>query len=52
MAGLKKEYKLSQSIRGNAQVLYNLFDPQYKSPYTNRINVRMGVEFSLRAKKH
>jgi hypothetical protein len=52
MAGLKKEYKLSQSIRGNAQVLYNLFDPQYKSPYTNRINVRIGVEFSLRAKKH
>ena len=47
MAGMKKEYKLSKSIKGNAQILYNLFDPDHKSPYLDRLNMRMGVEYSI-----
>jgi hypothetical protein len=48
MAGLKKEYRISKSLRGNAHVLYNLFDPHYKSPYTDRLNVRMGIEYHIK----
>ena len=47
MAGLKKEYEISKSLRGNAQVLYNMFDPEHRSPYLDRLNVRMGVEYSI-----
>lgn len=51
MAGLKKEYRISKSLRGNAQVLYNLFNPHYKSPYTDRLNVRIGIEYKIPKKK-
>ncbi|HRK55689.1 MAG TPA: hypothetical protein PK185_17370 [Cyclobacteriaceae bacterium] len=51
MAGLKKEYRISKSLRGNAQVLYNLFNPHYKSPYTDRLNMRIGVEYKIPKKK-
>ena len=51
MAGLKKEYRISKSLRGNAQVLYNLFNPHYKSPYTDRLNMRIGVVYVIPAKK-
>jgi hypothetical protein len=51
MAGLKKEYRISKSLRGNAQVLYNLFNPHYKSPYTDRLNMRIGVEYAIPKKK-
>jgi hypothetical protein len=47
MAGLKKEYRISKTLRGNAQVLYNLFNPHYKSPYTDRLNIRIGVEYVI-----
>ena len=52
MAGLKKEYKISKSLRGNAQVLYNLFNPHYKSPYTDRLNMRIGIEYKIQKKKN
>lgn len=48
MVGLKREYKISKSLRGNAQILYNLFDPHHKSPYVDRMNMRMGIEILLR----
>lgn len=51
MAGLKKEYRISKSLRGNAQVLYNLFNPHYKSPYTDRLNMRIGIEYKISKKK-
>jgi len=51
MAGLKKEYRISKSLRGNAQVLYNLFNPHYKSPYTDRLNMRIGIEYKIPKKK-
>ncbi len=47
MVGMKKDYKISKSLRGNAQILYNMFDPQYKSPYTERLNMRLGLEYSI-----
>jgi hypothetical protein len=50
MAGIKKEYRLSESLRGNMQVLYNVFDPHHKSPYIDRLNVRMGVEYIIKRK--
>jgi hypothetical protein len=49
-SGLKQEYRISKTLRGNVQVMYNLFDPHHKSPYTNRLNVRMGFEFVLKKK--
>jgi hypothetical protein len=51
MAGIKKEYRISKSLRGNAQVLFNLFDPYYKSPYTDKLNMRTGVEYRIPKKK-
>lgn len=51
MAGIKKEYKISKSLQGNAQLLYNLFNPHYKSPYTDRLNMRIGIEYKISKKK-
>lgn len=51
MAGMKKEYRISKSFRGNAQVLYNLFNPHYKSPYTESLNMRIGIEYKIPKKK-
>ena len=44
-------YRISKSLRGNAQVLYNLFAPNYKSPYTDRLNMRIGLEYKIPRKK-
>lgn len=51
-SGLKQEYRISKGLKGNAQVMYNLFDPHHKSPYTNRLNIRMGFEFIIKKKKN
>lgn len=48
--GVKQEYRISRGLKGNVQVMYSLFDPHHKSPYTNRLNVRMGFEFILKNK--
>ena len=48
--GIKQEYRITKNLRGNAQVMYNLFDPEYKSPYADRINVRMGFEYAIKKK--
>jgi hypothetical protein len=52
MIGLKKEYRISSKLRGNAQVLYNLYNPDYKSPYVERWNFRIGFEMHLNKKAH
>jgi hypothetical protein len=47
--GIKKEYKISKTIRGNIQVMYNFHDRFLKtSPYADRLNVRMGFEFLMK----
>ena len=49
--GIKKEYHLSKTIRGNIQMLYNFHDRFYKtSPYGDRLIVRMGFEFPMKKK--
>lgn len=49
--GLKKEYKFWGSVKGNAQLLYNLYDDHNNSPYADRLIVRMGFEFPLKKKE-
>jgi RHS repeat-associated protein len=49
--GIKKEYKLSKTLRGNIQMMYNFHDRFFKtSPYADRLNVRMGFEFLMKKK--
>ncbi|QOI98557.1 MAG: hypothetical protein HRU69_14175 [Flammeovirgaceae bacterium] len=52
MVGTKTSYNITKSIKGNAQVLYNLYDPDHQSPYGDRLNVRMGVEYVIKLKKN
>lgn len=51
MAGLKKDFSFSPHVLGNVQFMYNLYDPDQKSPYLKRLNVRFGFEFPLKAKR-
>ncbi len=46
--GIKKEYDFVKSVKGNFEILYNLYDDHGKSPYTHRINVRFGFLFPLK----
>lgn len=48
MGGIRKEYRITRSLRGNLRILYNLYDPDYKSPYGDRLVVRMGMNVMLR----
>ncbi len=50
MTGLKKEYRLTKKMKGTAYLLYNIFDPNHKSPYVDRLNARFGVEYKIRKK--
>jgi hypothetical protein len=47
-AGIKKDFQFSRRCKANVQTLYNVYNPEKKSPYTNRFNIRMGFEWSLR----
>ena len=49
-AGLKKSFALSKAMKGNVQILYNLYNPQKRSPYMSRLNIRMGFEFPINKK--
>jgi hypothetical protein len=51
LAGMKKEYKIYKRLKGTALVLYNFYNPQYKSPYGDRLNIRFGFEYSIKEKK-
>ena len=48
--GIKKDFGVMKFIRGNTEVMYNLYDPQNKSPYTDRLVVRFGFEFPMKKK--
>ena len=49
--GIKKEYKFIKSVKGTAMVMLRLFNPQYKSPYADVVNVRFGFEFPMKKSK-
>lgn len=51
MVGLKKEYSFVKSIRGTVMLLYNIYDPDHRSPYGDKLNVRFGFEFPMK-KRH
>ncbi len=51
MAGVRKDFSFGKHVMGNVQFMYNLYDPERKSPYLKRLNVRFGFEFPLKAKK-
>ncbi len=49
-AGIKKDYQFMKGVRGNFQLLYNIYVDHDNSPYQERLNVRMGFEFQLKKK--
>jgi hypothetical protein len=49
--GIQKDYTFYKNIRGNVQMLYNVYDDHGNSPYVDKFNVRMGWEFPMRKKK-
>lgn len=51
MAGLKKDYRILEGVKGTAMLLYNLYDPRHRSPYGDKLNVRFGFEFSLKKRE-
>lgn len=50
MAGLKKEYRFFKNVKGTVFILYNLYDPDRRSPYADRLNMRFGFEFPMKKK--
>jgi hypothetical protein len=51
-AGIKKDYRLFKGARGNVQLLYNLYDDHDRSPYPDRLVMRVGMEFGIQGKRH
>ena len=51
MTGIKKEYKIYKNLKGTALIQYNLFNRYYKAPYVDRLNSRIGFEYTLKKKK-
>ena len=50
-AGVRKEYRISRTIKGTAMVMARLFDPNHKSPYADVLNARVGIEIKLDKRK-
>jgi hypothetical protein len=48
--GIKKEYTVYKKIKGNTEVLYNVFDPDGLSPYGDRLSIRFGFDFPMKKK--
>lgn len=48
--GIKKDFTVYKNIKGNTEVLYNLYDKDGMSPYGDRLAVRFGFEFSMKKK--
>lgn len=51
LIGVKQKYPIYKKLKGNAQLMYNLFDRDHRSPYTDRVNFRIGLELTLKKKK-
>jgi hypothetical protein len=50
MIGLKKNYTFIKRVKGTVMLLYNIYDPHHRSPYGDKLNMRMGFEFPLKSK--
>lgn len=48
--GIKKEFTVYKQIKGNTEILYNLYDPDGMSPYEDKLSVRFGFEFPMKKK--
>jgi hypothetical protein len=51
LIGVKQKYPIYKKLKGNAQLMYNIFDRDHRSPYTDRVNFRIGLELTLKKKK-
>lgn len=49
--GIKKDFTVYTTIKGNTEVLFNLYDKDGKSPYSDRLSIRFGFEFPMRDKR-
>jgi hypothetical protein len=49
-AGFKRSFLLSRHLKGNVQLLYNLYSPLQRSPYATRLNGRIGFELNREKK--
>jgi hypothetical protein len=49
--GMKKEFTLYKQVKGYSEVLYNLYDKDDMSPYTDSFSMRFGFEFPMKKKK-
>jgi hypothetical protein len=49
--GIKKDFTVYKQIKGNTEILYNLYDPDGMSPYGDKLSVRFGFEFPIKKKK-
>lgn len=47
LAGVKKDYQIASRIRGVAQVMFYVLGDKYKRPYSDVVNVRIGLEFKI-----
>jgi hypothetical protein len=50
VAGIKKEYRFLRKVKGTMMLLYNLHDPNHRSPYADKLMVRFGFEFEMKKK--
>lgn len=50
LVGIKQKYPIYKKLMGNAQIMYNIFDKDHRSPYTDRVNFRIGIEFTMKKK--
>ncbi len=48
--GIKKDFKAFKQIKGNTEILYNLYDPDGMSPYGDKLSMRFGFEFPMKKK--
>ena len=48
--GIKKDFTVFKQIKGNTEVLYNLYDPDGMSPYGDKLSMRFGFEFPMKKK--
>ncbi|MBX2898877.1 MAG: hypothetical protein KF775_04480 [Cyclobacteriaceae bacterium] len=49
--GIKKEFTVYKSIKGNSELLYNFRDKDSMSPYGDRVSIRFGFEFPMKKKQ-
>ena len=48
--GIKKDFKICQQLKGNTEILYNLYSHNGISPYNDKVSVRFGFEFPIKKK--